>query len=223
MLSAKGLQRRKFLTMIGGTASVITIAAACNDDDDVTPPANQDVNLGSGDVGILNYAYALEQLEAAFYIKVVSSFYTGATDDEKSYLTDVMNHEIAHREFFKKAIPDGSRIGDLTPDFSTIDFTSKASVLGAAKVFEDIGVSAYNGAGPLISASETGKVYLTLAGKIVSVEARHAALIRDLIAADTFADDLDANASDISRTPDEVLALAGAYVKNKINASGLPK
>jgi hypothetical protein len=44
-----------------------------------------------------------------------------------------------------------------------------------------------------------------------------------LVAADTFADDLDANASDISRTPDEVLAIAGAYVTNKLNASNLPK
>ena len=34
------------------------------------------VNLRKGDIGILNYAYALEQLEAAFYIKVATSFYS---------------------------------------------------------------------------------------------------------------------------------------------------
>lgn len=30
-------------------------------------------DLGEGDIGILNYAYALEQLEAAFYSAVVDS------------------------------------------------------------------------------------------------------------------------------------------------------
>ena len=66
--------------------------------------------------------------------------------------------------------------------------------------------------------------YLTLAGKIVSVEARHAALIRDLITPGTFADmtDLDSNRLDMARTPDEVLSIAGAYIKTKLNASNLP-
>ena len=64
--------------------------------------------------------------------------------------------------------------------------------------------------------------YLLLAGKIVSVEARHAAYIRDLIANGTFADGLDMNALDISRTPSEVFAIAGTYVKTKLNISNLP-
>ena len=41
-------------------------------------PGTADVNLGTGDTGVLNYAYALEQLEAAFYTQVVASFYAGA-------------------------------------------------------------------------------------------------------------------------------------------------
>ncbi|HWV65036.1 ferritin-like domain-containing protein [Chitinophaga sp.] len=35
------------------------------------------MSLGSGDVAVLNYAYALEQLEAAFYTQVVLTPYTG--------------------------------------------------------------------------------------------------------------------------------------------------
>jgi hypothetical protein len=67
--------------------------------------------------------------------------------------------------------------------------------------------------------------YLLLAGKIVSVEARHAALIRDLISNGTFADSSTVSVDkglDTSRTPSEVLAIAGAYVKTTINASNLP-
>jgi hypothetical protein len=177
------------------------------------------VDLGSGDIGILNYAYALEQLEAAFYIKVMASPYTGITTAEASYLTDIRDHEVAHREFFKAALGSSAIIA-LDVNFSTIDFTSRTSVLATAKAFEDLGVTAYNGAGQLIQ--DPG--YLTLAGKIVSVEGRHAALIRDLISPGSFADStaLDANAMDMARTPAAVLAIAGAYINTTLDASHLP-
>jgi len=136
-----------------------------------------------------------------------------------SYLTDVRDHEIAHREFFKAAL-GASAIPALEVNFSSIDFTNRTSVLGTAKAFEDLGVTAYNGAGKLI----TNPDYLTLAGKIVSVEARHAALIRDLITPGTFADmiALDSNGLDMARTPGEVISIAGAYIKTKLNVSNLP-
>ncbi|MHB1178865.1 MAG: ferritin-like domain-containing protein, partial [Daejeonella sp.] len=66
--------------------------------------------------------------------------------------------------------------------------------------------------------------YLTIAGKIVSVEARHAALIRDLISNGSFANSevIDANGLDKSRMPLEVLMIASTYVKTEINANDLP-
>jgi len=207
--------RRKFLGYAGALTSLAAIATACNKNDD----DNDGVNLGSGDPGILNYAYALEQLEAAFYAQVVLTPYSGITGPETTYLTDIRDHEIAHREFFKKALGGGA-IQALEVNFSSIDFSSRASVLGTAKAFEDLGVSAYNGAGKLITSPD----YLLLAGKIVSVEARHAALIRDLLSNGTFADStvIDANGLDKSRTPAEVLAIAAPFIKTKLNASNLP-
>lgn len=222
-ISDYGMQRRNMLKFVGASAAVITIASACKKDD--APVSNGGVNLGSGDVGILNYAYALEQLEAAFYEKVVSSFYTGISALETEYLTDIRNHEVAHREFFKAAITAAAPtmiIPALDVNFTSIDFTSRASVLGTAKAFEDLGVTAYNGAGQLISTSANGAVYLGLAGKIVSVEARHAALIADLLSNGTFADTVDSNGLDMARKPSEVLAIAGAYINTKIDASNLP-
>ena len=217
-LTKRQLSRRKFMSMAGiAGASVAVIASSCKKDDD--PVVDTGVNLGSGDTGILNYAYALEQLEAAFYIQVANSFYSGATADEKIFLTDIRDHEIAHREFFKNAL-GSARIPDLEVNFSSIDFTSRTSVLGTARAFEDLGVSAYDGAGYLLTDANN----LLLAGKIVSVEARHAALIRELIAANSFlGDQVDSNSVNISRSPTEVLAIAGPYIKTKINASNLPK
>lgn len=215
--AASQLSRRKFLNYTGATSGLVLLAAACKKDDNSSMSTG--VNLGSGDVGILNYAYALEQLEAAFYIQVIAAPYAGITADEKALLTDIRDHEIAHREFFKAALAGGA-IPALEVDFSTIDFTKRDSVLATAKAFEDLGVSAYNGAGPLI----TSKDYLTLAGKIVSVEARHAAFIRDLITPGSFvgSDVIDAKGLEISKSPSMVLSAAGKYIKTKINASNLP-
>lgn len=219
-LSQKQVSRRKFMSwagVVGAAATVGGIATACKKND-----SNDDdgVNLGSGDTGILNYAYALEQLEAAFYIQVVANYYTGISDEEKALFKDIRDHEVAHREFFKAAL-SGSAIQPLEVNFSTINFTSRDSVLATAKAFEDLGVAAYNGAGPLLQSKD----YLTLAGKIVSVEARHAALIRDRISNGTFvgADVVDqTNATEISKTPSQVLPVAQTFLKTKLNGKNLP-
>ena len=234
-VSNRGYSRRKFLGMAGliAGAGIVTLGTSCNQSDNnnvtpVNPSPGTGVDLGKDDVGILNYAYALEQLEAAFYAQVVSKFYDGATTEEMNVLNDIKSHEFAHAQFFKMAIKaaGATPIQDLTPDFSSINFTNRASVLGTAMVFEDLGVSAYNGAGKLIKSAD----YLTIAGKIVSVEARHAAAIRDMISPGTFADlnSLSAfgannnNALDGMLMPADVLKAAGKYIKETINFSNLP-
>lgn len=214
------VSRRRFLGYVGASTALLATAAvaSCNKNDD---NGSDGVNLGSNDTGVLNYAYALEQLEAAFYIQVVANaaFATNFSVIEQGYFADIRDHEVAHREFFKAAL-GSSAIPALEVNFTSINFADRTSVLTTAKAFEDLGVSAYNGAGKLIVSAD----YLTLAGKIVSVEARHAALIRDLISAGSFADStvIDANGLDAAKTPPQVLAIAGTYIKTKINASNLP-
>lgn len=183
------------------------------------------VNFGEGDIAILNYAYALEQLEAAFYTQVVDgAYYAGANDTEKTIMMDLMKHEVSHRELFKAALGDAA-IPGLTPNFSAVDFTSRDSVLATAQAFEDLGVTAYNGAGQFISNTD----YLVLAGKIVSVEARHASAIRDLInpnAMDFAGDDIiNANGLEVTNSIADVLAAATPFLDLTgvtLDTSGLP-
>jgi len=219
----KDANRRKFLQK-----GSLSIAAAglfmvgCKDDDDYMPPMKDGVMLGSGDIGILNYAYALEQLEAAFYAAVIQGgYFANANAEEKQIMGDLEKHERAHKEFFKAAL-GSSAIADLEVDFSAIDFDDRMSVLGAAKTFEDLGVAAYNGAGKFIQ--DAG--YLMIAGKIVSVEARHAAAIRDLLnpgSTDFAGDDLiDANGLERTFSFSEVLSAASTYVTTPIDFSQLP-
>jgi hypothetical protein len=230
--SSPQVSRRKFLNYAGGSAATILAISSCSKlDEYMTHPyhvpsqgggkdgGKEVVNLGSGDKGILNYAYALEQLEAAFYTQVVATPYSGMSSKEMEYFGDIKAHEIAHREFFKNVLGD-DRIGGLIVNFSSIDFTSRTSVLATSKAFEDLGVSAYNGAGELLKSAD----YLLYAGKIVSVEARHAAAIRDLISYGSFADSTAVNSMglDLYRTPPEVLAIAGAFTSTKIISKNLP-
>ena len=129
----KNLTRKKFISRVGLLSLMpLAVVSACKKNN-----SNNGVNLGSGDIGILNYAYALEQLEAAFYTRVMANPFSGMTAIETSYLIDIRDHEIAHREFFKTAIGSDA-IGSLEVNFSSIDFTNRTSVLATAKAFDGL-------------------------------------------------------------------------------------
>jgi hypothetical protein len=213
-VKSEGMARRRFLQYAGTGTAVIAgaLIASCSKDNSKQNIYNDHVDLGAGDIAILNYAYALEQLEAAFYTRVVASPYTNITAYEKAVLTDIRDHEVSHREFFKTALA-GVAIPTLTIKFSSINFTNRTSVLNAAKLFEDLGVSAYNGAAYLIK----DKNYLTLTGKVVSVEARHASLIRNLIAVGSFADStaIDVNGLDKAQSPQQVIPVINTFISDK--------
>lgn len=188
-------------------------------------------DLGGNDFGVLTYAYALEQLEADFYTKVVnaSGFSSTFNDIEKEVLTDLYHHEVIHREFFKTALTSGlpnpkhQLLPDLSFTYGDLNFNNRDQVLATAKALEDTGVAAYNGAGRLLSNPD----YLLLAGKIVSVEARHASAIRSLINPNSkdFAgnDVVDTTTGlDVSKNPSEVALIASTFISTPFTAKYLP-
>jgi hypothetical protein len=219
------IKRRSFFMYAGATAGATALLlSGCDDDDSGGNNMPGAVSLGSGDVGVLNYAYALEQLEAAFYAQVIATPYANISSDERTALTAISKHEAIHRDFFKAAITAAAPtqiIPGLTPDFSKINFSDRTQVLTAAKTFEDLGVAAYNGAGSLIQSG----TYLLLAGKIVSVEARHAAYIRDLLTPGSFSgsDVVNAAGLDQALPVATVLAAAQTYIKETINGDNVGK
>ncbi|NCD68948.1 ferritin-like domain-containing protein [Mucilaginibacter agri] len=206
-----GIARRKFLGFIAAGAAISAVGFNSCTKDPTRIVYNDHVDLGVGDIAILNLAYVIEQLEAAFYTRVVASPYANMSNTERVLLTDIRDHEVAHREFFKSAL-NGNAVGALTPNFGTINFADRGSVLAAAKSFEDLGLTAYNGSAYLFKKSD----YLLLAGKIVSVEARHAALIDNLISPASFADSLmiNNNGLDAAKSPQEVVPLINSMLKD---------
>ena len=212
---ARATTRRRFLQWSGLAVGVM--AVGCSDD---TLGPDDAADLGSGDTAILNLAYALEQMDAAFFTQATLNLYNGSSADEQRVLEDIRAHEVVHRDVLK-GILGAAAIGELEFDFSTVDFTNRDSVLTFGIKFEDLGVAAYNGAGPLL----TSAANLLLAGKIVSVEARQAAALRDLIAPRSalFAGDdiVDANGLDRALTASQVLAAADPFIVPTLSASSL--
>lgn len=218
------IKRRSFFMYAGATAGVTALVlAGCSKSSDPVI-TNNAISLGAGDVGVLNYAYALEQLEAAFYAKVVATPASDFQPGELAYFTEVSQHEAIHRDFLKAAInrdAPGKLLQNLTPNFTTIDFTKRTSVLTTAQTFEDLGVAAYNGAGILIKTA----AYLVIAGQIVSVEGRHAAYIRERLVPNSFSasPQIDANGLDKAMMPMDVIAAAQAFIMEKLDASMVGK
>ena len=184
----EGRTRREFLKLVGLGGAVIflpSVLASCNNSssDIMGPPGSGSplvIDFAKGDIAVLQFAYALEQLEADFYTRVVANFSSSLSANEQTVLGDIKNHEVIHREALK-AVLGASNDFTVNPTYSGLNFSDRASVLTTAKTFEDLGVAAYNGAAQYLSSTAN----LLVAGKIVSVEARHASAIRDLIAPKT--------------------------------------
>jgi len=126
---------------------------------------------GGSDVDILNFALTLEYLESTFYKEAKTR--AKASGELKSLIGMLADDEQQHVEALTATIKKlgGKPVAEPKFDFP---YNNTAGFLKLAQTFEDTGVSAYNGAGPMIKSKEV----LGAAGSIVQVEARHAAAIR---------------------------------------------
>lgn len=217
--------RRSFLKLIGvGGAMVFlpSVLTRCNNDNSITGPDTGSplvIDFSKGDVAVLQFAYALEQLEADFYTQVVANLNgSDIPASEKTILTDIRNHEVIHRNALK-AVLGASNDFTVTTTYGGLNFRSRAAVLATAKTFEDLGVAAYNGAAQYLKDVNN----LLVAGKIVSVEARHASAIRDLLNPKASGDlSFAPTAFDDAFSPGKVAASAQGYVVEMLQFKNAP-
>jgi len=184
------------------------------------------LTFNANDIGILNFALLLEELEAAFYPAALKSGKI-TNSKEREFLSSIGSHEAAHVAFLRQVLGNNAlfQTRDLSLNTAGLNalLTSRDKILATAVTLEDLGVHAYNGAGP----SLTNPTYLLAAGSIVSVEGRHAAAVRQLAGRpstemdrDRIVQDADLNPSlnpvkgrayDELYTPKQVVAAVGAF------------
>jgi rubrerythrin len=170
----------------------------------VTPLIRKAFAQGSmGDIDILNFALTLEYLEAAFYEQAAGV--EGLSSEVAGYVRTFGAEEQEHVDALSATITDlgGEPVEAPGVDFGDA-FSSADRFIELAITFEDTGVSAYNGAAPMIQSKDL----LATAGGIVQVEARHAAAIRFAAGEDPASE-----AFDPTLTEDEVLEAVQPFVK----------
>jgi hypothetical protein len=185
-----GQTRRDFAKrmVLGGMAAYGTVALASSAD-----LLAQQIT----DVDILNFALNLEYLEAEFYTvaasgKRISEVGIGVSGPGRQAetvggskvaldaRTQIIAEQIAHDErchvALLRAALGSSAVAKPAINLAALNlgFTNQAEFLSVAAIFEDVGVSAYGGAAPLIDNSGI----LATAAKIALTEAQHAGVLR---------------------------------------------
>jgi len=160
------------------------------------------------DADILNYALTLEHLEDKFYREGLANFtaadFAKAGHGETFYenLKEISFDETTHVSFLTSALKAAGApaVAECTYAFGVTDVDS---FLATASILEGVGVTAYLGA----AASITTGAYLTAAGSILTVEARHNAYLRRVIGERPYPQSFD-----VPLDFDEVYTLAAPFI-----------
>ena len=162
------------------------------------------------DIDVLNYALTLEHLEYAFYRDGLARFsareFAAAGFGNRAYgrLKVIREHERVHVDTLTGVIRDlgGDPVGEAPCYNFAQAYRSVAKFLATARLLENTGVMAYDGAIALIDAPELR----TAGATIATVEARHAAYLNDLNGSSPFP-----AAFDKPKTMAEILAAAAPF------------
>jgi Ferritin-like domain len=168
-VAVDGDTRASFLKKAGVGAGAVVAGGAFAGG---LPAIARGAAIPASDIAILNFALTLEYLEAAFYAEAVSN--NKLNGETKRFATVVAQHESTHVKFLQSVL-GAKAVAQPKFDFkgTTADM---AKFQATADVLENTGVHAYLGQVPNIKA----KPVLIGAGRILPVEARHAAWIRDI-------------------------------------------
>ena len=158
----------------------------------------------ASDAAIFDFAFRLESIEVALYKQALKQVPDMSTHTSR-LVREILDHEREHKSTISETVLQLGIKHDPSPktDFGT-SFASENDFLGVASKLEEANVGAYNGVLPKVFSPQL----LVVIATIGQIEARHAAVIRDLLGKPI----TDA-AFDKPRTEAEVAGVIRPYVK----------
>ncbi|MGH9162273.1 MAG: ferritin-like domain-containing protein [Vicinamibacteraceae bacterium] len=246
------VSRRLFAKRLGLAGATVAIGGGA-----LGTAASPVKAAGVSDIDILNFALNLEYLEAEFYtvattgrriaelgIDVSGRGASGGTVGGQrvafdtrlgAVMRELADDEQKHVVFLRTALR-GAAVAkpDINLEALGLGFRNVPEFLTLARAFEDVGVSAYGGAAPLVESSKV----LAAAAQIALTEAQHAGMLRFLVGQQNIrvppldADDVlpppagarffavDDNALSVVRTPGQVLSIVYASAAGGADRGG---
>ncbi|MGI8749896.1 MAG: ferritin-like domain-containing protein [Thermoleophilaceae bacterium] len=178
--------RGQFLKLAGGTGAAGALAifiAACGGDNKKkdssgSGSSGKKPKADKGDLAIVNYALTLEYLESDFYQQVIDSGEVktkAVVEVAKTIAQDEMEHVQALTATVEQL--GGKPAAKPKGKFDSVLAGGEKKILATAAVVENLGASAYLGQAGKIKSKEV----LAAALSIHTVEARHAAVLNQVI------------------------------------------
>lgn len=213
---SKSFSRRKFLGYAGGIAGAGLLITSCKKEPDDIIPEEGTLDLGTNDKGLINLMFVSQQLEADFYHLLLETPFSGITGAQWELFSEIRDHEIAHREFLRNYLDGDGTV--VTTDFSQVDFSNKSQVLQVAEQLEELVVAMGNEVCRLFSFGDN----LELIAKMVSVEARHAGTISNMISEGAYFNPIDASGAEQGLLPSNAVITMNKYLATKVSGNNLP-
>lgn len=207
--------RRHFMNRIGSKLAAVAVPTV------FASVVNKAYAQSDGAIDILNFALTLEYLEDEFYQKGNAAAGLIPASD-KTIFTQIGKHETQHVAFLKGAL-GAKAVAKPTFDFTgkgafATVFTNYNTFLTVSHALEDTGVRAYKGqAGGLMGDPDL----LQYALQVHSVEARHASIVRKLLAAATGKPEIKSWITGKAGAPEAVYAGDDNKVQGGVDLTGL--
>jgi rubrerythrin len=172
-MTAPAVSRRDAVLRTGKVAGALALATLPLSLGVMTRKAFAQGPITPEQLTALNFALKLERLEASFYAQALASGLDFG--DTRPIFEQISKHEAAHVLVLETVLA-ASAAPVPTFDFGNA-FSSLDTFVTMAQGFEDLGVRAYKGQ---VETLATSAELLSVALRIHSVEARHAAMVRRL-------------------------------------------
>lgn len=156
----------------------------------------------------MRYALTLEHLEDKFYREGLANFtqadFAAAGFDSTFYnnLKEISADETTHVQFLTAGL-EAAGVAPVQECTYAFGISSVKQFVATASILEGVGTSAYLGAAKQIA----NKAYLTAAGSILTIEARHSSYLRASLSQSPFPQSFDN-----PLTPDEVHTMAHGFI-----------